>query len=127
MARTGADRRRLRAVTLLVVCKSAALVHAGLIMLSALFPDHQRGDGVKAAPIGASSGHGPVRLVCVLLCFIDPRVRKIRNEASSVDSTEIDNRNWYKSQNSQILDSSGSGSTSAQKILVLYRTSGGAI
>jgi len=40
MARTGADLRRLRAVTPLVVWKSAALVYAGLIVLPALFPDH---------------------------------------------------------------------------------------
>ena len=63
MARTSADLRRLRAVAPLVVCKSAALVHAGLIVLPALFPDHQRGDGAKAAQIGASSGHGPVWFV----------------------------------------------------------------
>jgi len=40
MARTGADLRHLRAVTPLVVCKSAALVHAGVMVLPALFPDH---------------------------------------------------------------------------------------
>jgi len=40
-------------------------------------------------------------------------------------STEIDDRNYYNSKNSA--DSSGSGSDSAQKILGLYRTSGGAV
>ena len=39
MATTGADQRLLRAVTPVVVSKSAALVHAGLMVLPALFPE----------------------------------------------------------------------------------------
>jgi len=38
MARTGADPRCLRTVSPLVVCKLATLVHAGVIVLPALFP-----------------------------------------------------------------------------------------
>jgi len=83
MARTGADRRCLRAITPLVVCKSAAPVHAGLIVLPALFPDHLWGEGAEAVPIGASSGHGPVRF------GVDERY-----------STEIDNRNCTNPQDS---------------------------
>jgi len=39
MARTGADPDGLRAVAHLVVCKLTALIHASVIMLSALFPE----------------------------------------------------------------------------------------
>jgi len=57
MARTGADPRRLLAVTPLVVCLSGALVHASVIVLPALLAHLQRGDGKKAARISASSGY----------------------------------------------------------------------